>query len=165
MTLKEEILSRGDCTEHIQTKNCQAIANLLSNGRVSYQSTMITERGVRAALGVSAASQFLRLLKECEEAVGVPTWLGPVLTSFGIPSGSHIDYAEALGSAYGWLRQGAGIDVGSAATRGMLDIIAASDSAKFGATVATLKALALIPNPVSAMQVANALFDDFGNLK
>jgi hypothetical protein len=126
---------------------------------------MITERGVRAALGVSAASQFLRLLKDCEETVGVPAWLGPVLTSFGIPSDLHIDYAEALGSAYGWLRQGAGIDVGSAATRGMLDIIAASDSAKFGATVSTLKALSLTPSPVSAIQVADALFDDFGNLK
>jgi hypothetical protein len=165
MTLREEILGRQDCAEFVTSKNCQAIAELLSVGRVKVKSTMITERGLRSSLSITAASQLLRLLKDCSETEGVPAWLSPLLLGLGVPESMHLDYAEAFASAYGWLRQDAGIDIGSAATQGMLDIIAASNPSKFGATVATIKTLAMTSNPVTDREVALALFNDDGTTK
>lgn len=165
MTLRDEILARPDCEAFVVAKDCHSIAALISVGRTTFKPTMITERGVRASLGVSAASQLIRLLKECSENPAVPDWLTTVLTAFSIPVQYHVDYAEALASAYGWLRQDAGIDIGSAATRGMLDIIAASNPSKYGASVATLKSLASVPNPVTFREVGTALYNDDGTPK
>jgi len=165
MTLRNEILGRVDCEALVTAKDCHAIASLISVNRTKLKETMITERGVRGAMDVSSASQFLRLLKQCAESTVTPEWLTPVLNSLGVPVAMHIDYADALASAHGWLRQGAGLDLGSAATRGMLDIIAASDTAKFGTAVSKLKSLAMTPDVVHFRDVAIALYNDDGTPK
>lgn len=165
MTLRDEILARSDCEAAVAARDCQAIADTISVGRTQYKPTMITERGVRAALPITNASQFLKLLKEASESAGTPAWLSTVLTTIGVPTEDHSDYAEAVASAYGWLRQEAGIDISNAATRGMLDIIAASNPTKYGLAVTLIKSLAQQPVPVTARDVAVALFNDDGSAK
>lgn len=157
MSLRDEILAK--CSPALIASRDEAtIAAVISVGRVKRTSKMITERGVRAALSsIPAGSQFMRLLKVASETTGTPVWFGAVLTSVGLPEAEHQDYADALASAYGWLRQDAGLDLGASATRSMLDLIAASDPAKYGATVSTLKALADQPDPVSVQDIAHAL--------
>lgn len=142
------------------TRDDVAIAKVLSNGRVKYQTKMITERGVRAAMSTTGASTLLRLFKDAAKDVAlgnIPAWLPPVLTAVGVPASMHLDYAEAIASAQNWLLQEAGVDIGSPASRQMLDLIAMSDTAKYGAAVTTLKGLASQPDPISFNDVSNAL--------
>lgn len=160
-----EIRNNPACADALAARDCDALAAILSVGRTQYVTTMITERGVRAALSVPAASQFIRLLKACAEATATPEWLAATLTAVGVAPALHQDYFDAIASAYGWLRQGAGIDIGSASARGMLDIIAASDPAKFGATSATLKALASVPHPYTPLEIAEILYNPNGTDK
>ena len=163
----EGLVSRTLTTAEIQTlepllaaRNDVAIAAVLSTGRVKYQTKMISERGVRAALSIPAGSGLMRLFKEAAKDVAagnVPAWLPTVLTAAGVPAEMHADYAEAIGSAHGWLLQDAGLDIGSAASRQMLDLIAMSNPAKYGASTAAIKALASQPDPISFNAVSDAL--------
>lgn len=146
-----------ELTPHVNERHDAAVAEVLSRGRVKHVTREITERGIRAALPVVSASRFIRLLKEAAEASSVPVWLENTLTAMGVPADQHQDYADAFASAYGWLRQEAGLDIGSAATRGMLDVIAGSNPAEFGATVATIKALSEQPDPIHFNAVSDAL--------
>jgi hypothetical protein len=165
MGLREDILSDPECATALAARDCQELARIRSVGRVKRSTKMISERGVRAALSIAAGSHFIRLLKDASETVGVPAWLAGALTGMGVPADSHQDYADAIASAYGWLRQDSGLDLGSTATRGLLDLIAASDPSKFGPTVTTLKTLADQPDPLTAQQVAEAMFNIDGSLK
>lgn len=137
-----------------------AIAAVLSTGRVKYQTKMISERGVRAALSTSQGSVLLRLFKETAKDMNagiISAWLPPTLTAAGVPAFMHLDYAEAIASAQNWLLLDAGLDIGSTASRQMLDLVAMSDSAKYGAAVTILKALASQPDPINFNAVSNAL--------
>lgn len=161
MDIRTEVLGRSDCAAAYAARDCHALVDLLAH-RVKVVEKMITERGVRAALPMADASRLIRLLKDAAESPGVPAWLGTVLTALHVPVEQHIDYAGAVASAYGWLRQDAGLDLGSPATRAMLDLIAASDPANFGATATTLKALAEIADVPTQREVAIALYQDDG---
>ena len=165
MTLRDDILADRACDAAYAARDCTELARIRSVGRVKRVSKTVTERGVRSILPIAAGSQFIRLLKEAEETVGVPAWLAGALSAMGIQSAAHQDYADAVASAYGWLRQDSGIDISATATRGMLDIIAASNPAKFGATVATIKALADQSDPYTAQDVADAAFNADGSAK
>lgn len=165
MTLRDDILADPNCAPALAARDCTELARIRSIGRVVRASKTLTERGVRAMVPIAAGSQFIRLLKEASETVGVPGWLAGVLGAMGVPADGHQDYADAIASAYGWLRQDSGIDISAAATRGMLDLIAASNPAKFGATVALIKSLADQPHSYTAQEVAEAMFNPDGSAK
>lgn len=165
MGLREDILADPACATAYAARDCAELARIRSIGRVMLVSKTVTERGVRSIVPIGAGSQFIRLLKESSETVGVPAWLGGVLSAMGVPPPEHQDYADAVASAYGWLRQECGLDIAAGATRGLLDIIAASNPAKFGATVAAIKALANQPAPLTPQDVAAACFNPDGSAK
>ena len=152
--LVDEVAALGPL---VQARNDVAIAELLSVARVAIQPRTITARGVRAALPIPTAVPFLALLREAATAASVPQWMGDVLTAAGVPTDDHPAYLDTFACAYAWLQQEGGIDLGAATTRAMLDLIAASDPAKFGATVTTLKALAEHPDPIPFDRVSAAL--------
>ena len=132
-----------------------AIAELLSVGRKQVSPRHITERGVRA-LGVLPRHRLalLTVLKDAEAAV--PAWFIPTLTAIGIPTADHAALADDIRSAYYWIKNADGLDVGASGARGMLDIIAAAVPDAAPACVA-VKALAETPNPVSVNAVSDAL--------
>lgn len=158
MTLLEQIQALPGAAALIAARDDAAIAAALSVGRTRRKHpVMISERGVRALLPATQASPLLRLLRDASQSVGVPAWFTATLTAVGVPEPMHQDYADNLGSAWHWLLDSDGIDVSSDASIAMLDLIAAYDAPKFGAAVATLKALSVVPDPVSVNAVSDAL--------
>lgn len=140
---------------HLAIRNDVAIAQVLSQGRVKIVPHMITERGVRnCGMGIVATSRFLKMLKSLEGVT--PDWLPVLLTQVGVPTDEHEDYAETLASAYGWLGQEAGIDVGTPTARQMLDLLANAPG-DHALMVAAIKALAEEPDPVNFNDVSDAL--------
>lgn len=155
MTLLEEIQSKCSA-EQIAAGNYHAIAAAVSAGRTTASSRMISERGVRSALGAVAGSKFLRLLKDLSEATESPTWLTAVLTAMQVPANDHVFYLETLACAYDWVRSADGLDIGDATTRQFLDLIAAGNPDLTSACV-TLKSLAEHANPVTWEQCQAAV--------
>jgi hypothetical protein len=133
----------------------QAIADALSVGRVRVVSRHITERGVRA-LPVLPRSRHALLQTLCDAAQAAPPWLVPTLTALGVPAEDHAAMADDLASAHGWLLNADGLDIGTAAARSMLDLIAATVPAATQACLA-VKALAEEPDPITHTQVGAAL--------
>ena len=155
MTLLEEIQAK--CTaEQIAEGNFHAIASIVSTGRTTTSTRMISERGVRSALGAVGGSKFLRLLKTLSEATEAPAWLTTVLTGMNVPADQHEFYLETLACAYDWVRSADGLDVGDATTRQFLDLIAAGNP-DLAADCAKLKALAEHANPVDWAQCQAAI--------
>lgn len=155
MTLMQEIQAK--CTaEQIEAGNMHTLASIVSVGRVAVSSRMISERGVRAALGPVAGSQFLNLLRALSTAQDVPAWLTAVLTGLNVPEADHVYYLETLACAYDWVRSADGLDIGDATTRQFLDLIAAGNPG-LASACAALKALAERPNPVTWEQVQAAI--------
>lgn len=138
-----------------QPINTQAIADILSVGRVRVIPRHITERGVRA-LSVLPRSRHA-LLQTLKDAAGTsPAWLVPALTAAGVPTEDHAAMSDDLASAYTWLLNADGLDVGTTAARSMLDLIAAMVPAATQACLA-VKALAEEPDPITHTQVGYAL--------
>ena len=131
------------------------IAESLSLGRIQLSSRHITERGVRA-LNVLPRHRMalLTVLKDAE--VSVPGWFVPTLTAIGVPAADHAALSDDIKSAYYWLKNADGLDIGASGARGMLDIIAAAVPDAAPACVA-VKALAELPNPISVNAVSDAL--------
>jgi hypothetical protein len=140
----------------VEARNDVGIATLLSAGRTRLVPRLITARGVRGALTVPQASRFLALLKDAAGATDLPAWLDVALRMIGVPAEDHPAYLDMFACAHEWL-QGNGLDLGDPTTRAGLDIIAASDPAKFGATVAILKAMAVVDDPIPFDHVSRAL--------
>lgn len=133
------------------------IANALSTGRKRVTSTRITERGVRA-LNVLPRARFA-LLDCLRSAQGAPPdWLSPSLAALGVPVEDHPAYADDLASAWRWLLSADGLDVGNAAARSMLDLIAANVPAS-ALACAAVKALAEADDPINTGAVSDALND------
>lgn len=134
-------------------RNDVAIAAILSAGRKRIVSRMISERGIREVCGIVAGAHFLQFLRTAEATP--PTWLRPALTAAGVPAGDQFAYEDALSSAWSWIK-GDGLDLGSATTRSMLDLIGAAEASLAGA-VAALKAAAEQPAPIHFNTVSDAL--------
>lgn len=141
----------------VQARNDVEIAALLSAGRSVVMPRTVTARGIRAAVPIVAAVPFLALLREAAASSTVPAWLASALTAGGVPEEDYPAYLDTVACAHAWLQQEGGIDLGSSTTRAMLDLIAASDRSKFGATVTTLKALAERPAPIHFNEVSTVL--------
>jgi hypothetical protein len=133
----------------------QAIADILSVGRKRVVSMRITERGVRM-LPVLPRSRHALLQVLRDAAQSTPAWLAPVLTAAGVPAEDHPALADDLSSAHGWLLNADGLDIGTAAARNMLDMIAAAVPAA-AAACAAVKAMAEEADPVTHTQVGYAL--------
>jgi hypothetical protein len=142
---------------HLSVRNDVAIASILSTGRAVLIPRTITARGVRAAVPIVAAVRFLQLLRDLEGLAEAPAWLTAILTAMSVPEADRFAYLDTLGCAHAWLQQEAGIDLGSPTTRGMLDLLAASNPALYGTTVVTLKSLAERPDPILFPQVSDVL--------
>jgi hypothetical protein len=140
---------------HLAARNDVKIAAILSAGRIKLKPRTITERGVRnCGLGITQTSRFLRMLRELKAST--PDWLGPLLTSVGVPDDQHADYADTLASAYDWLCQEAGIDIGTETARQMLDLLAHAPG-DHTQIVGTIKALAEELDPINYNAVSDAL--------
>lgn len=131
------------------------IATHLSVGRVKVVSRMLSERGVRALPVLPRARlALLQTLKDAQSAQ--PAWLPTVLTAAGIPAADHPAIADDLASAYPWLQQDAGLDVGNPSVRAMLDLIAIGVPAAASACAA-LKALGEAADPLPHAAISDAL--------
>ena len=134
MSLKDEILARPDCADAVAARDLDAIAAIMSAGRVAMQPRFVTARTVLAECGMLGASILDRL-----------------------------EAAAAANSAVKWavrfLGQDSGINVGDPATRYMIDELASVD-ALTAPQASALKNLALLPAPVSRLDVEMALFKD-----
>lgn len=140
----------------LPARNDVAIAAALSTGRTALFTHLITARGVRQALPVVQAVEFLTLLHDTATAATIPAWLTTVLTQAGVPVEQHFAYFDTIACAHDWL-QSDGIDLGSTAARGMLDLIAMNDPPRFTPAVATLKALGQRTDPIQFNDVSRVL--------
>lgn len=136
-----------------------AIAAHLSVGRVRVGEHRVSELGVRRCLGVVPASRLLKVLRDSAVAAdsgAVEPWLVTTLTGMGVPASDHDAYQETVGSAWRWLTQAEGLDVGASAARDMLDLIAAGVPA-VATACAAIKGLAVVDDPLSSAAVSAAL--------
>lgn len=143
----------------VAARNDVAIAAALSVGRVSVGERRVSELGVRKLLGVVPASRLLSLLRASAAAADAGTiepWLATVLSGMGVAAEDHDAYQETIGSAWRWLTQPEGLDIGDAAARDMLDLVAAGNAA-LAASCVTLKAAAEQPDPIHFNRVSYAL--------
>jgi len=136
--LKDEIRARQDCTNAIAAKDLDAIAAIVSAGRMESQSRYVTARTV---------------LAECDQGSAILDALQAAATSDG-----------AVKWALTFLGQDSGLDVGHPVTQTMIDQLAAG-SVLSAEQAAALKALALVPAPVSRNDVEQALFNADGSEK
>lgn len=136
-----------------------AVSAHLSVGRVRLEEFRVSELVVRRELGVVPASRLLKVLRDSAAAADagvVEPWLGVALAGMGVPTSDHDAYQETVGAAWRWLTQAEGLDVGAAAARDMLDLIAAGVPA-VAAACATIKGLAVVADPLSSAAVSTAL--------
>lgn len=124
-------------------RDAQAIADVLNVGRTRIVSRTVTERDILAeyADGPIAGDAVLRKIEAFSES-------------------AH-PLATVVRRAVGWLTPGVGIDIGHASTRALIDQLAA------GGVITTdeagkLEALAVIPDPVSELDVRRAIWSDDG---
>lgn len=159
MSLRDEILARAAAdaafADLVAARNDVAIAAALSAGRTKIVETRITERTVRA-MAVLPRSRHALLQTLADAQTTTPAWMVPVMTAAGVPSEDQPAYLDDLASAYRWLTQDGGIDVGSPAARAMLDMIAVGvpESAE---ACAAVKALAVRDDPLHHSDVSAAM--------
>lgn len=127
-----------------------AIAAALSAGRTKVQPRMITERRIIAALGLVDGDAFLTAL----EGVGSTT----------LPDAHPLKpYQKGLARVITWLKTDEGLDVGDPLAQQMLTVLGAAGVVN-EAHATVIKALALVADPVSELDVRRALFADDGTL-
>jgi hypothetical protein len=138
MTLRDEILARGDLAASVAARDIGAIAVAISAGRTSVQPRMVTARAI---------------ISECANG-------GAILDS--------LDQAASVNTNVKWamkfLAQDAGIDIGNVATRMLIDGLVTA-GALTQVQGDALKHLAVQPAPVTPFEVATALYNDDGTTK
>jgi hypothetical protein len=137
--LRAEIHANADCAAAMAAKDCQAMADIVSAGRVRLAPRLIGVGAVMSALGGVRGAQILKSIQG--QATQNPM----------------VEFAWML------LDRGA-LDIGDAETHAQLDILAGAGMMTSG-EAGKLKALGMAPDPVSAQDVARAVFHDDGTLK
>lgn len=150
LTVEEETQIDG----HLLTGNFAAIAAMFPPKKVIY-TRQITERGVRT-VSVAPRHRFALLDTLRQASTAVPAWFIPTLAALGVPEADRPGMADDLQSAWYWLRDPDGVDIGSASVRSMLDIIAAAVPDAAPACVA-VKELAERQVPITYLDIQNAL--------
>jgi|CXWL01.1.fsa_nt_gi hypothetical protein len=128
-----------------QVNGTQAIAEALSLGRTIVQPHRMSEAGV------------------LERYPGGPLAADAVLAKLDAFAASAHPLAGVVRRALKFLGQPEGLDIGSSATRAMLDALAGG-SAITTAEATALKGLAAVPDPVSEFAVRQAIYADNGSL-
>jgi hypothetical protein len=136
--LKAEVHANPACADALAAKDCAALAAIVSTGRTSTQSRFVTARTILAEC--AAGSAILDALEAVAGSMSAVKW------------------------AVKFLGQDSGLDVGNAVTQGMIDQLAAA-SVLTSTQAAQLKGLATLPAPVTAQDIAHAVFNDDGSLK
>ena len=131
MTLRDEILSRSDCADALAARDCGAIAAILSVGRTKTVERNVGYGTIMDTLGAEAGAAFL-----------------DALTSMATVS-SPVKWALKL------LDRGE-LNVGAHATQLQLDALAEGGAMPV-AVAQALKALAVVPDVVTAQDVQAAL--------
>lgn len=138
MTLREDIINDPACAAALAAKDCAELARIRSVGRKLLQTRFVTARTVLAECGVNGAALLDKL-----------------------------DAAGSINSAVKWamvfLRQDSGLDVGHPATQYLLQTLVPDVLTQPEAD--QLKALAMLPAPLSAQDIADALFNQNGSAK
>lgn len=137
MTLRDEILSRPDCAEALAARDCGALAAILSVGRTKIISKPIGYGTVLATLGRGVGGAFLNTLETLGNTVDP-------------------DLKWTLKTI-----ENESFDLGEQATRDGIDgLVMAGILSAEGA--AALKALAIVPDVVTAHEVAAVCWSDDG---
>lgn len=131
MTLRDEILSRPDCADALAARDCGELARILSVGRTKLIDYSIGYGTVLEVLGAEAGSAFLDGLTALAATSSPVKWALKLL-----------DRGE--------------LNIGAAATRGQLDVLAAGGVMP-QAVADALKGLAVSPDEITATQVQTAL--------
>lgn len=139
-------------------RNDVEIAAVLSAGRVRLVSHMVSERGVRNLLGAKEAMEFLNTLRDLDGATVLPDWLEAGMVSAHIPADEHAATLDAMACAWAWLRSD-GIDLGSARTQDLLDLLSISKPA-IATACQKLKQAGRADDPIDYNSVSNALNDE-----
>lgn len=142
MSLKDEILARQDCAAAVAARDITQIAQIVSNGRTATQSRFVTARTVLAECSGGAA----------------------ILDALTAAASSAQPYASAVGWAMKFLAQDSGLDVGNPVTQGLIDQLVLAGALQ-AAQGSALKAMAVMPAPVSQSDVAEALYNADGTQK
>ncbi len=131
MTLHDEILSRPDCADALAARDCGALATILSAGRTKLIERNVGYGTVMDTLGAEAGAAFLDGLTDLAATSSPVKWALKLL-----------DRGE--------------LNIGAPATQQQLDALATAGA--FPQAVAdALKALAVVPEVVSAQDVQTAL--------
>ena len=131
MMLRDEILSRPDCAAALALRDCGTLAAILSTGRTRVIDRNIGYGTVLDTLGADAGAAFLDGLTALAATSSPVKWALKLL-----------DRGE--------------LNIGAPATRTQLDALAAG-GAMTQAVADALKALAVVPDVVSASEVQQAL--------
>ena len=131
MTLRDEILSRPDCADALATRDCGALAAILSVGRTKIVDRNVGYGTVMDTLGGDVGAAFLDGLTALAASSSPVKWALKLL-----------DRGE--------------LNIGAAATQGQLDMLAAGGLLP-AEVVAALKGLAVVPDPYSVQDIINAM--------
>lgn len=166
MDIRARVNARRDLDALRAARDLDGLAAALNaEGLMTTRSVSITSRGIRAAMGVVDAVNFLSLLRSVSTATELPAGILAVLRQMGVPESEDFAYLDTFASAHHWLGQEAGLDMGPQRTRDMMSVIAASDPAKYGRAVSILLDMVKVPLIVNRMQVNEAMFNDDGSEK
>ncbi|MGI4847265.1 MAG: hypothetical protein ACRYGK_03885 [Janthinobacterium lividum] len=133
MTLRDEIRARPDCAAAIAAKDIDAIAEIMSVGRVKTGSVIGGIGLIMDAVGPQAGAAFL----------------------------DGLETAAAGNSAVKWglyLIKDGTLDFGLKSTQDFIGLVG-------GPLTDALRAIANVPDPLSRIDVAEALFNDDGSEK
>lgn len=131
MALRDEIISRADCADALAARDCGELARILSVGRTKLVERNIGYGTVLDTLGADAGAAFLDGLTALAATSSPVKWALKLL-----------DRGE--------------LNIGAAATRGQLDVLAAGGVMP-QAVADALKGLAVSPDEITATQVQTAL--------
>lgn len=172
--LQAEILADAECTPFVHTNDMpkigsdeaaakdQAIATIRNGKRPAKpRPCLLSERGVRSSLSIAQGALLVKTLRELEAAAEPPAWLSAALGAMNVPAADQWAYFDALQCGHAWLRA-EGLDVGVQRTRDMLDVLAAGVPGLVEAA-ATLKAMGLQPDPITADLVSRAVRGPWGD--
>ena len=131
MTLRDEILSRSDCADALAARDCGALAAILSVGRTKLIERNVGYGTVMETLGGEVGAAFLDALEALAATSSPVKWALKLL-----------DRGE--------------LNVGSPATQSQLDALVTGGAVP-AAVANALKALAVVPDGVTAQEVQTVL--------
>jgi hypothetical protein len=150
--LKAEIHANPACADALEAKDCAALAAIVSTGRKAAVSREVGEGLISDALGIPAGPIFIKTLNAMAAAT--------------LPEGAPPEQQaqKAMIEQAARLIDKASLNVGMPSVRAGIDMMVGVLPLTQEQADA-IKALAEMPAPVTAQDVARAVFNDDGSLK